>query len=586
MRELKRFFSYMGKYQWRYWLILITTLIMESFLQILYSFVTKQTLNAVEFQDLVLFRNAVIVCALIVVCKCLFPYLRYLQIRLVRKIVYELKLQLFAKLLHMNMTYFGRTHSAEAIKTLNWDANSLKDSWFSHVYWVLGKIVLVVSSVLTMYLYSPVLTGISLLISAITATVSVLINKSIKKSAGRVQLQSAKLSALLSDMITGFVTLKMNPGAGIVMGHFQEENKESFLQEKDRVHMSAVLEMVTFLLGILGSFGTITAGFLLVSAGNMDYGTVMAVVTLQMGVSSSMQRFGSSLSAFSTSLVRAGHVFDFMELQEEERKDEHDIGQNKDDCCFMNHREDQGGHKDQEDQKYQEKMPFAISITDLSFSYEAQEQVNLECKKMQIGHNEKILLAGESGCGKSTLLKLLQGFYPIEQGKISLYGKAIHEYSLEQLREMITYVPQESYLFQGTIAENIGFGWDKENQRKNTLYSHGQNVKVDLDRAAIIQAAKLANADEFIRILPDGYDTELSAGGMNLSGGQRQRIAIARALLKEAPIVLLDEPSSALDAHSEKLILQAMDALMNQKTVIMVTHRITNAEKFDRVIRL
>lgn len=358
------------------------------------------------------------------------------------------------------------------------------------------------------------------------------------------------------------------------------------MQEKDRVHMSAVLEMVTFLLGILGSFGTITAGFLLVSAGNMDYGTVMAVVTLQMGVSSSMQRFGSSLSAFSTSLVRAGHVFDFMELQEEEREDEHHIGQNKDDCCFMNHREDQVDQKDQEEQKYQEKMPFAISITDLSFSYEAQEQVNLECKKMQIGHNEKILLAGESGCGKSTLLKLLQGFYPIEQGKISLYGKDIHEYSLEQLREMITYVPQESYLFQGTIAENISFGWDKENQRKNTLYSHGQNVKVDLDRAAIIQAAKLANADEFIRILPDGYDTELSAGGMNLSGGQRQRIAIARALLKEAPIVLLDEPSSALDAHSEKLILQAMDALMNQKTVIMVTHRITNAEKFDRVIRL
>ena len=173
MKDLKRFLSYMGKYRFAYWFILITTLIMESSLQILYSYVTKKTLNAIEFQNMQLFRTAVVVCVVIVILKCLFPYLRYFQIRLVRKMVYELKLKLYEKLLNMNMYFFDDTHSADAIKTLNWDANSLKDSWFSHIYWVLGKIVIVVSSIITMYFYNRMLTCISLIISALTAFVSI-----------------------------------------------------------------------------------------------------------------------------------------------------------------------------------------------------------------------------------------------------------------------------------------------------------------------------------------------------------------------------------------------------------------------------
>ena len=216
----------MGKYRFAYWFILITTLIMESSLQILYSYVTKKTLNAIEFQNMQLFRTAVVVCVVIVILKCLFPYLRYFQIRLVRKMVYELKLKLYEKLLNMNMYFFNDTHSADAIKTLNWDANSLKDSWFSHIYWVLGKIVIVVSSIITMYFYNRMLTCISLIISALTAFVSIKINQSIKKYAKKVQKKSTKLSMLLSDIISGFVTLKMNSGTKVVLNYFYEEKQK------------------------------------------------------------------------------------------------------------------------------------------------------------------------------------------------------------------------------------------------------------------------------------------------------------------------------------------------------------------------
>lgn len=552
MKDTRRFLQYIGKYRFRYWLILIITLITESALQVLYSYVTRQTINAVEFQNMQMFRTAVIVCVIIVICKCLFPYLRYFHIHLVRRMVYELKLRLFEKLLDMNMKFYDDTHSAEAMRTLNMDVDSLKTAWFSHVYWVSGKIVLVIASVVTMCFYSPILTFIALIISVLTAFVSIRINNSIKKHAKNVQKKSAKLATLFSDIISGFVTLKMNPGASIVLKHFYKENEESAQAERSRVRMEASLEMAAFLLGIIGSFGTIIVGALLVADGKLNFGIVMAVVTLQMSMSSAMQRFGSSLAVFTTSVVRAGHVFDFLELEQEE--------------CVGWNTQTQVGTVDLHD-----NCNVAIELYKLHFSYDDMENTQLYYEGLKVENGEKILLAGESGCGKSTFLKLLLRFYPAQSGSVRLYGRELNEYSLMQLRNMITYVPQESYLFEGTIRENIEYGWNKAGSP-------------DMDM--IVRAAKQAYADEFISELPDGYDTRLTAGGMNLSGGQRQRIAIARAMLKDSPVILMDEPSSALDTHSENVFLKALDSPMKDKTVIMVSHRMTGVERFDRVVRL
>lgn len=567
MKDLKRFLSYMGKNSFTYWFILIATLIIESFLQILYSYVTKRTINAIEFQNIELFRTAVIASVIIVILKCLFPYLRYFQIKLVRKMVYELKLKLYEKLLSMNMDFFKSTHSADAIKTLNWDANSLKDSWFSHIYWVLGKIVMVASAIITMCFYSPILMEISLIICAFTAFVSVKINKSIKKYAKMVQKKSTKLSILLSNIIAGFVTLKMSSGVKIVLNHFYEECEEAFQLEKSRVKVEASFEMTAFLLGVIGSFGTIIAGAVLVSEGTLDFGTVMAVVTLQMSVSNAMQRLGGSISALTTSMVRASHVFDFMELDMEEQIN-----------WFTDEKSGKKELKGENSDVFGEGQP-VLEISDLQFSYNENDELKdkskdctqLCCRKMQISAGEKIMITGESGCGKRTLLKLMQGFYPVENEKIKIYGKDINEYELDELRNIITYVPQDCYLFEGTVAENIAFGWNGENAPSMDM---------------ILVAAKEAYADKFIEHLSDGYNTKVTAGGTNLSGGQRQRIAIARAFMKNAPIVLMDEPLSALDTYSENVLLKAMKALLKNKTVIMVSHRMTGMDKFERVVRI
>lgn len=542
MKELKRYFSYMGRYKYMYWFIITVTLIVESGLQILYSFINKRALNAVEYQNMAMFRETLCLCAVVVLLKCLFPYLRYFQIKLVRKMVFEFKIKLFNKLMRLDMEFYEKSHSGEALKTLNWDANSLKDSWFSHVYWVLGKITLGISSLIAMFIYSPLLTMISAFICIITMLLSLWMNNKIKDSAGKVQKSTTSLVKYLSDILSAFSILKMYSGSCIIYENYKCENRKAANQENKRVQKASALETISFLLGILGSFGIIAAGTYLAAKNQIDYGTVMAIVTLQMSLSNNMQKMCASVSAFTTSLVKAKRVFDFFELECEE--------QNQGGCLDIN----------------MNMNP--ITITNLSFAYGDNEKV-FQMLNMDIKANESVAVMGESGCGKSTLLKLLLRFYPVENGQAAIFGKDINTIGTEQLRNLITYVPQESYLFEGTIAQNIAFG--------NSQNCSMENIKA---------AAAMAYADEFIEQLKNGYDTHVDSGGTNLSGGQRQRIAIARAFLKNSPIYLFDEPSSALDSNSEQAVQKAVTRLMKNKTILMVTHRNSGISGFDRVVKL
>ena len=552
MKELRRYLSYIGKYKFLYWSIFAGTLMTSAILTLAYPYMNKLIFNALEYGDKDLFVQAAALCILLVVLNCLSPYERYFIIKVVRKIVFDIKIALFEKLMRMDMNYYESHHSGEALKTLNWDANSLKDSYFSHIYWVFGGLVTGVISIIAMIVYSPALTLISIGFCLVTVFVSIKINQQIKRMDKEVQEKNAELTARLSDILSGFTTLKMFPGSSIVHAAFQCKNEQAATEEKRRVKKLSVLEMVSFFLGILANFGTIGVGAFWVARGRLDYGTVMAIVSLQIEVSFTVQSFGGSLATFTSSLVKAGRVFDFLEL----------------DCEEPEGRGIEGAEDSNIVEPRKDCKP--IEIESMTFSYSGKSDV-LKDFSMEVMDREKIMLMGESGCGKSTLLKLLMRFYQPVSGKIKLYGRDINEYSLWQLRQLITYIPQNNYLFEGSIRENIAFGYAGKGQ---------------VSDAEIVRAAKSAYAEEFIAALPQGYDTHLDAGGSNLSGGQRQRIAIARAFLKDSPILLMDEPSSALDVQSEKMIDLAMKELMKQKVVLMVTHRVASFGAFDRVVKL
>lgn len=568
MKEYKRYFSYIGKYKFLYWSMLTASIVIPVFINLMYSYMNKQVFNSVEYGDIEQFKYAVVLCAVLVVISCVFPYVRYFHIKVVRKIVFDIKIRVFHKLVSMNMEYYEKHHSGEALKTLNGDANSLKDSYFSHVYWVANKLVGGVAAIVAMLIYSPLLAVISIAFSIVTVQISVRVNRKLKSMEKGIQANICRLSERLSDILSGFVILKMYRGSSVVLDDYFRENERVMSAEKVRSAKSASLEMVSFLMGVLGNFGTIIVGAVLVARGRMDYGTVMAVVSLQMSVSGMVQRFGSSMTTLTSSLVKAGRVFDFLELEGEEK-------------IAVTGNADKAGNC---------KLSGGIKVRSLYFSYDGENDV-ISNFNLDVDDNEKVLLVGESGCGKSTLIKLLLRFYERKSGDILIYGRSISEYSLEELRELITYVPQNNYLFEGTIMENIAFGaGDSLNVESGAAAGNrgkaGEDDLTEPVRENIVRAAKMAYADEFIRELPMGYDTQVSAGGSSLSGGQRQRIAIARAFLKDAPILLLDEPSSALDVQSEKMINLAMKQLMKNKIVIMVTHRTTSFEEFDRAVRL
>jgi ATP-binding cassette subfamily B protein len=214
-----------------------------------------------------------------------------------------------------------------------------------------------------------------------------------------------------------------------------------------------------------------------------------------------------------------------------------------------------------------------ITIRDLFFSYEEDDAEDsgedvkvLRGISMSAERGQVLALVGPSGGGKSTIVKLLLGFYPVRDGQIAIDGKLIEAYPLPQLRSMTAYVPQDAYLFDGTIEENIRYG------------------KPDASREQIVAAAQAANAHDFIVEQPHGYDTRVGERGAKLSGGQRQRIAIARALIKDAPVLLLDEATSALDSESEQQVQDALGVLMEGRTTIAVAHRLSTVENADTIV--
>lgn len=276
-------------------------------------------------------------------------------------------------------------------------------------------------------------------------------------------------------------------------------------------------------------------GIIMIHGGFISLGELVAIYILYTSFNFHFLQIGKYIPELTECLVYMKDLFDFLEIEEEY--------ENNTDTKIKNMEES-----------------VAISIRNVSFHYSQQENI-LDHLSLDFKAGKMTAITGRTGCGKSTLLKLILGFYPIE-GEIFLFGKNVKELGYHQVRNLISYVPQEAYLYNASIEENISYG------------------KPGASEEEIIKAAMAANAHDFILKQPDGYQTILKEGGMNLSGGERQRISIARAILKDAPIILMDEATSALDNESE----QSVNSFLKdncKKTIIIVAHRpatIENAE--------
>jgi ABC-type multidrug transport system fused ATPase/permease subunit len=211
----------------------------------------------------------------------------------------------------------------------------------------------------------------------------------------------------------------------------------------------------------------------------------------------------------------------------------------------------------------------SVAFNDVNFHYPQRKDVEiLKQLSFEVAPGEKVALVGSSGAGKSTIVSLLLRFYEANNGEIRIDGTPIKDMDIEHLRSAMALVPQEVILFGGTIGENIRFG------------------KQDATDEEIIAAAQKANAYDFIMSFPDGFETQVGDRGIQLSGGQKQRIAIARAVIKDPKILILDEATSALDAESEKLVQDALNELLKNRSAIIIAHRLATIRKADKILVL
>lgn len=534
-KEFLRLMSLLKKRKAAYWISMIVARSMFVCVQILIAFVNKNMINAAINSDMNLLLRSVAYCAAAIIMACIFdPLFRYINNVVVRYTLYDIRLMVFAHVERLPISYYENNHSGDSISRLTNDVNVLWNAYAQHIGVVIFALMYGVGSMVSMVSMDWRLSILMIILGLISTYVNINFSIPLRKISDRVQKETSSLTQMLGDILAGFRVLKMFDISEIVLKRYMTENNAVSESRLERVKKNSEMNGINYLLSTLSTAGVLIMGAFMALHGSIDFGTVVGIISLQGGVTFLFLQIGTFFAQLQESLAGAARVFELLDTEAEPERLKTDVSDDKS----------------------------MISFKNVAFGYESRDKVivglDLSVSKGQIA-----ALVGPSGGGKSTIIKLLMGFYTIISGGISIDGKPMGYYSLGKLRELMAYVPQDAYLFDGTIMENIKYG------------------KPCASDEEVISAAKAAYADGFIKEMEKGYDTFVGERGARLSGGQRQRIAIARAILKNSPILLLDEATSALDSESEQMVQQALNELMKGRTVLVIAHRLSTIEKAD-----
>ncbi len=463
----------------------------------------------------------------------------YLMAWVARQVISTLRGEMFAQLLRLPVTFFDNTPSGTLISKLIYDVEQVARATTDVVTILVRDTFTVIGLLGWMFYLNWQLAAILMVGAPLVAQVINVINRRFRRYSTRIQDSVGDVTQIAEEAIDGQRVVKTFGGQGYEQQRFDVANENNRRLNMKMEATNAASVPVVEMVAAIASAIVIYIALKQVEENALSVGSFMSFIASMMMVHSPMKRLTRITASLQRGIAAAESIFTFVDTPREV---------------------DNGTLK-------LERCSGAVSYRGVNFSYGTEKGNVLHDINLDIAAGQSIAFVGRSGSGKSTLVSLLARFYDVSEGRIEIDGHDIRELPLQQLRGQIALVSQHITLFNDTIANNIAYG------------SLGE-----ASREAIIRAATAAHAMEFINELPDGLDTMVGENGVLLSGGQRQRLAIARALLKDAPVLILDEATSALDTESERHIQAALEGLMQNRTTLVIAHRLSTIEKVDNIV--
>ena len=458
-----------------------------------------------------------------------------------QRLVRDLRQKLYSHIQRLPIGYFDTERTGHLMSRIVVDTSLVQNVLAGELINIVTAPVRVIGGIGAMLWCSWRLTAASVLVFPAVALLIYAAGRRMRRHTGEVQSRLADLSALLQETLSAIRLVRAYNTQEYEERRFGERNLETVRASLRAARISAALQPLVELVAMIAIASAMLVGGWEIVQTRLDGPRLLLFVIFAQQVGTSLNSLARMNLSLQQLAAAAARIFDILALQPEviERPNARPLA----------------------------KVHGAIALENVSFAYDGKEQV-LRDVSFRLAPGEKVALVGVSGAGKSTIANLVLRLYEPNSGRVTVDDQDVRDVTVSSLRQAIALVPQETILFSGTVAENIAYG------------------RQDLPRESIQAAAVAAGADEFIRALPQGYDTLVGERGATFSGGQRQLVAIARALVRDPKVLILDEATSSLDAPTEAAVQEALQAATRGRTTLIIAHRLSSLRKVDRIILL
>ena len=538
----KRILSYIKPYLHILSIALLCTMLAAAgnlYLPWIFRDMIDKVLNAKDYYMLNVISASIVVIFLL---RGIFLYgQNYLMSYVAQHVIIDIRSEVFRKLQRLSMSFYDKNKTGTIMSYVTNDVNALQGAMVDNTIELVTEGIILIGSVCAMIYLDWKLTLFTILTFPVVLYFMNYFGKKIRRSGGQIQEATADITSVLQESVSSARVVKSFVREQYEIERFERENEANLKANLKNAKYMATLTPTIEFVAALGVTLILWYGGNNVIAGETTAGSLVAFLAYAVNISNPIKRITRVSGNIQKALAAAQRVFDVLDLREEVR--------------------------DLPDAKALPAVTGNVSFEHVTFSYNTGDEI-LHDLSFTAKPGQAIGLVGPSGAGKSTVASLLPRFYDCDAGTIRIDGTDIRHVTLDSLRNQVGIVPQETILFNGSVYDNILYG------------------RLDATKEEIEEAAKAANAHDFIMELPDGYNTMLGDRGVNISGGQRQRIAIARAILKDPRILVLDEATSALDTESERVVQEALNRLMVGRTSIIIAHRLSTIKNADRILVL